>query len=45
MSANPYDEMAQELSKHRYQTDPKPNAFTEEEGQILLHEHFCRSIG
>lgn len=36
VSANPYDGMAQELPKHRYQTDPKPNAFTEEERDRVI---------
>ena len=33
--ADPYDGMSQELPAHRYQTDPKPNAFTEERDRII----------
>ena len=36
VSANPYDGMSQELPAHRYQTDPKPNAFTEEERDRII---------
>lgn len=33
---NPYAGAANELPKFRYQTDPKPNAFTEEEYQTII---------
>ncbi len=32
---NPFEGMAQELPKHRYQANPSPNAFTEEERDSL----------
>lgn len=31
VDSNPYDGMANEMPKYRYQLEPKPNAFTEEE--------------
>jgi hypothetical protein len=34
--ANPFEDMAQELPKHRYQVDPKPNAFSEEERDRVI---------
>lgn len=33
---NPYQGMAKEMPKFRYQTEPKPNAFTEEERDLVL---------
>ncbi len=36
VSSNWFDGMAQELPKHRYQTDPTPNAFTEEERDRII---------
>jgi integrase len=33
---NPFEGMAQELPKHRYQIDPNPNAFTEVERDLVL---------
>lgn len=36
ISSNPFDGMAQELPKYRYQVDPKPNAFTEEERDQVI---------
>jgi integrase len=36
VSANPFDGMAAELPKHRYQTDPNPNAFSEEETAQII---------
>jgi integrase len=37
VAANPFDGMANELPKFRYQLDPKPNAFTEAEREQILH--------
>jgi integrase len=34
--SNPFEGMAQELPKHRYQADPKPSAFTEEERDRII---------
>jgi integrase len=34
--SNPFEGMAQELPKYRYQVDPKPNAFTEEERDQVI---------
>jgi len=31
VTSNPFEGMAQELPRHRYESDPKPNAFTAEE--------------
>jgi integrase len=36
ISSNTFDGMAQELPKYRYQVDPKPNAFTEEERDQVI---------
>jgi integrase len=36
ISANSFDGMANEMPRHRYQTDPKPNAFTEEERDQVI---------
>ncbi len=38
VSSNPFEGMAQELPKYRYQVDPKPNAFTEEERDQVVEE-------
>ncbi len=34
--SNPFEGMAQELPKHRYQANPSPNAFTEEERDRII---------
>ena len=36
VSSNPFEGMAQEMPKYRYQVDPKPNAFTEEERDQVI---------
>lgn len=36
ISENPFDGMAQELPKHRYQVNPNPNAFSEEERDRVI---------
>ncbi len=38
--SNPFEGMAQELPKHRYQVDPNPNAFTEEEQELVIEGFF-----
>ena len=38
VSSNPFEGMAQELPKYRYQVDPKPNSFTEEERDQVVEE-------
>lgn len=43
VAANPFDGMAQEMPKHKYITDPNPNAFSEEERDAIIeafkHDH------
>ncbi len=41
VSSNPFIGMAQELPKYRYQVDPKPNAFTEEERDRAIEAFRC----
>lgn len=36
INSNPYVGMANEMPKYRYQLDPKPNAFTEEEREKII---------
>jgi integrase len=36
IDSNPYDGMANEMPKYRYQVDPKPNAFDEEERDRVI---------
>lgn len=36
VSSNPFEGMAQELPKYRYQVNPQPNAFTEEERDQVI---------
>jgi integrase len=36
LAENPYDGMANEMPKYRYQVEPKPNAFTEVEREAIL---------
>jgi integrase len=36
LAENPYDGMANEMPKYRYQVEPKPNAFTEAERERIL---------
>lgn len=36
IEVNPYDGMANEMPKYRYQVEPKPNAFTEEERERTI---------
>jgi integrase len=36
VTANPFEGMANEMPRHRYQTDPQPNAFTEEERDQVI---------
>lgn len=36
VSTTPFEGMAQEMPKYRYQVDPKPNAFTEEERDQVI---------
>ncbi|WP_204137405.1 tyrosine-type recombinase/integrase [Halomicronema sp. CCY15110] len=36
VSANYFEGMANEMPKHRYQVDPQPNAFTEEERDAVI---------
>jgi integrase len=36
LTENPYDGMANEMPKYRYQVEPKPNAFTEAEREHIL---------
>jgi integrase len=44
IDSNPYEGMASEMPKYRYQLEPKPNAFTEEERDRLL-QAFCNHKG
>lgn len=36
IDSNPYEGMANEMPKYRYQLEPKPNAFTEEERELVI---------
>lgn len=36
VDSNPYEGMANEMPKYRYQLEPKPNAFTEEEREQVI---------
>lgn len=36
IDSNPYQGMANEMPKYRYQLEPKPNAFTEEERDLVI---------
>ena len=36
LDSNPYDGMSHEMPKYRYQTEPKPNAFTEAQREQVL---------
>lgn len=36
VTSNPFEGMAQEMPQYRYQTDPQPNAFTEEERDQII---------
>jgi integrase len=44
LDANPYEGMANDMPKYRYQLEPKPNSFTEEEREQVI-EAFRRHKG
>jgi integrase len=39
LAQNPYEGMANEMPKHAYQVDPKPNAFTEAEREQVIRAY------